>query len=182
MERKRILTGDRPTGKLHLGHYVGSLKNRVQLQDEYDCFFIIADLHMLTTRPEKERIDQVRPEHPRHCARLPGGGHRPGTEHHLCPVGGARDVRAEPALRDAGHRAAPGAAAQPQGDGPRRRPGHHALRAARLPGAAGRRHPAAAGAPGAGGQGQRGARRGHPRDRPPLQPAVRRGVSHPRRR
>jgi len=59
MKRKRLLTGDRPTGKLHLGHYVGSLKNRVQLQDEYDCFFIIADLHMLTTRPEKERIDQV---------------------------------------------------------------------------------------------------------------------------
>ena len=59
MERKRLLTGDRPTGKLHLGHYVGSLKNRVQLQDEYYCYFIIADLHMLTTRPEKDRIDQV---------------------------------------------------------------------------------------------------------------------------
>ncbi len=51
--KKRILTGDRPTGKLHLGHYVGSLKNRVRLQDEYECFFIIADLHTLTTRPEK---------------------------------------------------------------------------------------------------------------------------------
>jgi len=38
---------------------VGSLKNRVQLQDEYDCYFIIADLHMLTTRPEKDRIEQV---------------------------------------------------------------------------------------------------------------------------
>jgi len=50
---KRILTGDRPTGKLHLGHYVGSLKNRVRLQDEYECFFIIADLHTLTTKPEK---------------------------------------------------------------------------------------------------------------------------------
>lgn len=59
MERKRLLTGDRPTGRLHLGHYVGSLKNRVQLQDEYDCYFIIADLHMLTTRPEKDRIGQV---------------------------------------------------------------------------------------------------------------------------
>ncbi len=45
MARKRILTGDRPTGKLHLGHYVGSLVNRVRLQDEYECFFIIADLH-----------------------------------------------------------------------------------------------------------------------------------------
>jgi tryptophanyl-tRNA synthetase len=47
--RKRILTGDRPTGKLHLGHYVGSLANRVRLQDEYECFFIIADYHALTT-------------------------------------------------------------------------------------------------------------------------------------
>jgi len=51
--KKRILTGDRPTGRLHLGHYVGSLKNRVKLQDEYDCYFIIADLHTLTTRPER---------------------------------------------------------------------------------------------------------------------------------
>jgi tryptophanyl-tRNA synthetase len=54
--KKRILTGDRPTGKLHLGHYVGSLANRVKLQDEYECFFLIADLHTLTTRPEKEHI------------------------------------------------------------------------------------------------------------------------------
>jgi len=60
MERKRILTGDRPTGKLHLGHYVGSLANRVRLQDEYNCYFIIADLHMLTTKPEKENVDALR--------------------------------------------------------------------------------------------------------------------------
>lgn len=46
----RILTGDRPTGKLHLGHYVGTLRNRVRLQDEYECFFIIADYHVLTTK------------------------------------------------------------------------------------------------------------------------------------
>ena len=54
--RKRILTGDRPTGKLHLGHYVGSLRHRLRFQDEYECFFIIADLHMLTTKPSKEDI------------------------------------------------------------------------------------------------------------------------------
>jgi len=59
MERKRILTGDRPTGKLHLGHYVGSLRNRVELQEAYDCLFIIADLHMLTTQPRREKIAQV---------------------------------------------------------------------------------------------------------------------------
>jgi len=57
--RKRILTGDRPTGKMHLGHYVGSMRNRVALQDEYECFFIIADLHMLTTRPDKEDIERI---------------------------------------------------------------------------------------------------------------------------
>jgi len=52
----RILTGDRPTGPLHLGHYVGSLANRVKLQDEYDTFIIIADVQALTTNfehPEK---------------------------------------------------------------------------------------------------------------------------------
>lgn len=56
MSKKRVLTGDRPTGKLHLGHYVGSIQNRVALQDEYDCAFIIADLHTLTTKPQKENI------------------------------------------------------------------------------------------------------------------------------
>ncbi len=47
--KKRILTGDRPTGRLHLGHYVGSLANRVKLQHEYDTFVIIADMQALTT-------------------------------------------------------------------------------------------------------------------------------------
>jgi tryptophanyl-tRNA synthetase len=57
--KKRVLTGDRPTGRLHLGHWVGSIQNRVRLQDEMECFFIIADLHTLTTRPEKEHLSQV---------------------------------------------------------------------------------------------------------------------------
>lgn len=60
MARKRILTGDRPTGPLHLGHYVGSVQNRLALQDEYECFFIIADIHTLTTRPEREHIAEMR--------------------------------------------------------------------------------------------------------------------------
>lgn len=57
--RKRILTGDRPTGRLHLGHYVGTIKNRIQLQDEYETFIIVADLHTLTTKPEKENILKI---------------------------------------------------------------------------------------------------------------------------
>jgi len=52
MARKIILTGDRPTGKLHLGHYVGSLKNRVALQDQYDTFIIIADFQVLVDHLE----------------------------------------------------------------------------------------------------------------------------------
>ncbi len=56
MTQPRLLTGDRPTGKLHLGHYVGSLENRVRLQHRYECFFIIADLHMLTTKNTREDI------------------------------------------------------------------------------------------------------------------------------
>lgn len=59
MAKKRVLTGDRPTGRLHLGHWVGSIQNRVRLQDEMECFFIIADLHTLTTKPEKEHLKQV---------------------------------------------------------------------------------------------------------------------------
>ncbi len=52
MKTRRLLTGDRPTGKLHLGHYVGTLQNRVRLQDEYECYFVVADYHTLTTRLE----------------------------------------------------------------------------------------------------------------------------------
>ncbi len=57
MGKPRLLTGDRPTGRLHLGHYVGSLQNRVRLQDDYDCFFLVADYHMLTTR--LDHLDEV---------------------------------------------------------------------------------------------------------------------------
>ena len=62
--KKRILTGDRPTGKLHLGHYVGSLQNRVQLQNEYDSYIMVADVQALTTHFEnplamRESIHQV---------------------------------------------------------------------------------------------------------------------------
>ncbi|HXY02828.1 MAG TPA: tryptophan--tRNA ligase, partial [Terriglobales bacterium] len=47
--RKRVLSGMRPTGRLHLGNYVGALQNWVRMQDEYECFFVIVDWHALTT-------------------------------------------------------------------------------------------------------------------------------------
>ena len=54
--KKRILTGDRPTGHLHLGHYVGSLKSRVELQDEYEEFILVADVQALTTHFEHPEL------------------------------------------------------------------------------------------------------------------------------
>ncbi len=59
MSKPRILTGDTPTGKLHLGHYVGSIENRLAMQDEFDCYFLIANKHAFTTRASKpEEIRQ----------------------------------------------------------------------------------------------------------------------------
>ncbi len=58
MTRQRILSGMRPTGKLHLGNYLGALSNWVNLQDEYDCFFMIADWHALTDRTDTRKIGQ----------------------------------------------------------------------------------------------------------------------------
>ncbi|AWX55014.1 tryptophan--tRNA ligase [Brevibacillus brevis] len=54
--KERILTGDRITGKLHLGHYVGSLKNRVELQTQYETYLILADVQALTTHFEKPEL------------------------------------------------------------------------------------------------------------------------------
>ncbi len=56
--KPRILTGDTPTGRLHLGHYVGSIENRLALQDQYECYFLIANKHAFTTRADKP--DEIR--------------------------------------------------------------------------------------------------------------------------
>jgi tryptophanyl-tRNA synthetase len=48
-KRKRVLSGMRPTGRLHIGHYFGALQNWVKLQEQYDCFYFVADWHALTT-------------------------------------------------------------------------------------------------------------------------------------
>ena len=101
MTKKRILTGDRPTGKLHLGHYFGSHANRVKLQDEYECYFIIADLHMLTTKPQKEYIMEIRQNAHDLVLDYLSIGIDPLQDHHLSPVGNTRRLRDEPDLRDA---------------------------------------------------------------------------------
>ena len=61
---KRVVSGMRPTGKLHLGNYLGALKNWVSIQEKYDCYFFIADYHSLTTKYEhtekiKSNLEEV---------------------------------------------------------------------------------------------------------------------------
>jgi tryptophanyl-tRNA synthetase len=55
-KRERVLSGMRPTGALHLGHYHGALKNWVRLQEDYDCFYFVADWHALTTHYEDREV------------------------------------------------------------------------------------------------------------------------------
>src|SRR5512144_544002 len=55
-QKKRVLSGMRPTGALHLGHYHGALKNWVRLQQDYDCFYFVADWHALTTHYEEREV------------------------------------------------------------------------------------------------------------------------------
>ncbi len=86
MSKKIILTGDRPTGKLHIGHYIGSLKNRVQLQEsgEYESFIMIADQQALTDNardPEK-----IRRSLNRSCFRLFSSRIRSSKINYFCSI------------------------------------------------------------------------------------------------
>ncbi len=58
MQKKRILSGMRPTGKLHIGHFVGALENWIKLQNEYESYHLIADYHVLTTNLSTDNIYQ----------------------------------------------------------------------------------------------------------------------------
>ncbi len=58
--RPRVLTGDTPTGRLHLGHYVGSIESRLAMQETHDCFFIIANVHALTSEERLKNPAEVR--------------------------------------------------------------------------------------------------------------------------
>ena len=57
-KRETVCSGIRPTGNLHLGNYFGALRNFVKMQDEYNCYFFIADYHSLTTHPTPENLYQ----------------------------------------------------------------------------------------------------------------------------
>ncbi len=52
---KRVVSWMRPTGKLHLGNYFGALKNWIDIQDKYECYYFVADYHSLTTKYEESK-------------------------------------------------------------------------------------------------------------------------------
>src|ERR1700688_2434547 len=56
-DRMRILSGMRPTGRFHLGNYLGAAQNWVELQNEYDCYYFVADYHALTTEPDGHTVE-----------------------------------------------------------------------------------------------------------------------------
>ncbi|MFM2084559.1 MAG: hypothetical protein RLY95_1377, partial [Pseudomonadota bacterium] len=56
MNKERVLSGMRPTGALHLGHYHGAIKNWVELQHTHECYFFVADWHALTTHYESRDV------------------------------------------------------------------------------------------------------------------------------
>ena len=56
MQKKIVMSGIRPTGFLHLGNYFGAVRNYVRMQDEFECYFMVADLHSLTTHPDTKEL------------------------------------------------------------------------------------------------------------------------------
>src|SRR5258708_19795878 len=56
-EKIRILSGMRPTGRFHVGNYLGAAKNWVELQNKYDCYYFVADYHALTTEPDGHTVE-----------------------------------------------------------------------------------------------------------------------------
>ena len=81
-ERKRvILSGIQPTGTFTLGNYIDALSQSAKLQDQFDCLYMVADLHALTVRQEPAALRRT-PARPRPCCWPPAS---PGPEHPLCP-------------------------------------------------------------------------------------------------
>ncbi len=173
--RKRVVSGMRPTGRLHLGHLVGALHNWVDLQREYDAFYFVADWHALTSEYAStgaivgHALDNV--------ADWIGAGYRSRAEHVLRAVARARARRAVPAAADDHADPLAGARADLQGaDGAARREGPVDHRVPRLSAAADGRRDHLRRAFRAGRRGPGAAPGAVARGRPPVPPLLRRGV------
>ena len=173
--KKRLLSGMRPTGPLHLGNYHGALANWVRLQEEYDCFFFIADWHALTS--DYEKPDLIKGYSDDIMLDWLSVGLTP--EQSTLFVQSHIKEHAELFLILSHDHAGALARAQPDLQGPDRaaqQQGPVHLRVSGLPGAAGRGHHHVQALRRTGGRGPGAARRDHPRDRPALQLFLRPGV------
>ena len=166
--RPRVLSGMRPTGKLHLGNYMGALANWVKLQDEYECYFFIADWHALTTDyadPSRVKLNTLDV-----ALDWLAAGLDPEKVHDLHSEPRTPARRVAPALlHDHAARLA-GARAHLQGAaGEHHRQGFEHLRLSRLSAVAGRRYPALSAAVCSRWPGPGGARGTDPRGRAAIQ-------------
>ena len=168
----RIFSGVQPTGNLHLGNYLGAIRNWVRLQRDFDCIFCIVDLHAITLPQDPA---QLRAQTREVDGRLYRRRHRSRALHHLQPEHGAGPCRArlDLWLPHAAGLAQPHDPVQGEGgQGARQR----RARPLRLSGADGGRHPALQGDARAGGRGPEAASRAGARHRRRLQPALRRRI------
>ena len=172
MFTNRVLSGMRPTGALHLGHYHGVLKNWVRLQHEYECLFFVADWHALTTHYDTPEI--IEQQRLGHGGRLACRRRRSRAGDAVHPVARAGARRAASAAVDDHAARLARARADVQGPaGEADRQGSLDLRLPRLSAAAKRGHPDLPRQPRAGRRGPGAAHRIHPRDRAPLQSRLR---------
>ena len=167
-EQKTVLSGMRSTGKIHLGNYFGALKNWVDLQDRYRCFYFAADWHALTS--DYADPSQIAANTIEMVTDWIAAGLDPEQVDDLHPVHGAGARRAPPAAVDAHAARLAGARAHLQGADPAdREQGPVDLRLPRLPGAADGGHRHLPRRLRAGGRGPGEPPRDQPRDRAPVQ-------------
>ena len=175
MAKKRVLSGMQPSGLLHLGNLMGALDNWRKLQDEYECYYFIADWHALTSNYAD--TSKLRTLCPRDGHRLAGRRARPREMRHLPAVPRARPRRAARAPVHVHAPALARAGADLQGkDRADRGQGHAHLRVPGLSPAPGRGHPDLQGQFRARGHRPASAPGAHPRDLPQVQRLLRRGL------
>jgi tryptophanyl-tRNA synthetase len=88
---KRIFSGIQPTNNLHIGNYLGAIKNWVELQNQYDAYYCIVDLHAITIKQDPKQLRQNILNAAKTYLAL---GHRPKQVHNFCSVTGATAYRA----------------------------------------------------------------------------------------
>ena len=167
-QKKVMLSGIQPSGELHLGNYLGAIKNWGARADEFDCFYFMADMHTITVRPGGAPPPHSGAGGPVH--RLRSG---PGAQHNFCPVprAPARGAGLGAGVLHHVRRAVPHDPVQGQIRQARRQ---HQRRPVYLPLPDGGGHPALPAGLCAGGGGSEAARGADPQRGPALQPRVRR--------